>query len=243
MTSPRSMFTEAIEDHLALKKQNAHLEPAMPIARFDVGDPLDRYPGGPARAVVEADTPPAGVTDAATPDALAATASANVAAAMASAASVVEGDFRQPIEPLNGMTPMLSLVQDLDEDDADTPVSQLPAYGNTVAAAAATMMMDTPAPEASVVRFPGGVGPREDAAATEGAVATADPAAETTGEQPVIVIDADEPLAPLTPGPMEPRRAQSKRPRFFNLRRRKQQSNDGGDAGWFSSNPGDFNWD
>ena len=30
-------------------KQNATLNEAMPLARFDVGDPLSRYPGGPAR--------------------------------------------------------------------------------------------------------------------------------------------------------------------------------------------------
>ena len=35
-TAARSFFTEAIEDHLALKKQNAALESAMPLARYDV---------------------------------------------------------------------------------------------------------------------------------------------------------------------------------------------------------------
>ena len=50
MSTARSAFTDAIEDHLALKKQNASLEQAMPIARYDVGDPLDRYPGGHGRA-------------------------------------------------------------------------------------------------------------------------------------------------------------------------------------------------
>ena len=49
MSTQRSIFTEAIEDHLALKKQNSGIEQAMPLARFDVGDPLDRYPGGPVR--------------------------------------------------------------------------------------------------------------------------------------------------------------------------------------------------
>ena len=68
-----------------------------------------------------------------------------------------------------------------------------------------------------------------------------------TGEQPVIVIDADEPLAPTGVGgelgrmrPLEPRGP--KKPRFFGLRRGKKQPEGGSGAGWFSDAPRDFDW-
>jgi hypothetical protein len=210
MTLHQSMLTEAIEDHLALKKQNASLADAMPLARYDVGDPLSRYPGGPARpAIGEEDT-----------------------VVIPAAGGVVEGEFRRPLEPMSGMNPMLSLVEDVDEDDGldDVPV-------------APTLLDDT---AASIVRFPGGVGPRatdgDTALATTPSFATAVADATATGEQPVIVIDADEPLATSTDfgaEPMNPRRA--KKSTFFNLRKRSKK-NGGNEGGWFTGSPRDFDW-
>ena len=39
-----STFARVIEDHLDLKRQNAELEPAMPIDRYRVGDPFQNHP-------------------------------------------------------------------------------------------------------------------------------------------------------------------------------------------------------
>jgi len=45
MTSEKeSTFARVIEDHLDLKRQNAELEPAMPIDRYRVGDPFQNHP-------------------------------------------------------------------------------------------------------------------------------------------------------------------------------------------------------
>jgi hypothetical protein len=39
-----SMFARVIQDHLELKRQNAELEPQMPIDRYRVVDPFDNHP-------------------------------------------------------------------------------------------------------------------------------------------------------------------------------------------------------
>ena len=39
-----SLFSKVIEDHLALKRRNAELEPAMPIGRYKTEDPFDNHP-------------------------------------------------------------------------------------------------------------------------------------------------------------------------------------------------------
>ena len=39
-----SLFSKVIEDHLALKRRNADLEPAMPIDRYKAEDPFDNHP-------------------------------------------------------------------------------------------------------------------------------------------------------------------------------------------------------
>lgn len=263
MTSPRSMFTEAIEDHLALKKQNSHLEASLPINRFDVGDPLDRYPGGPVRPATGLDDSPAAelaagvasstaASPAETPDAREGIDTANATA------SVVEGEFRRPLEPLGAMTPMLSLVEDLDEDDelaGHQPMvdpgtgATTPATGVSTATAAnpdaggATMVLSAEfgtEAQGSVVRFPGGAGPRDEQLPLAEELAE-----QPTGEQPVIVIDADEPLAPLSsPVVPEPRGgARGRRPSFFNLRRKKKQEEPVEGSGWFAQAPRDFDWD
>jgi hypothetical protein len=250
MTSSRSLFTEAIEDHLALKKQNSGLEPTMPVARFDVGDPLDRYPGGPNRAaegtvVVAEDALAAPADD--TPfeaeamDATQLLVGPSPEQAMEAATALEPAFADRPFEPLIGMTPMLSLVEDLDdEDDLIAPATQL------MPAVDADMAESAP-----VLRFPGGVGPREsEPVATMPAISayeapsfSDDPAStQATGEQPVIVIDADEPMTSIdTPEPRrvpEPRR---KGRSFLGLRGRKKKS-DGNDS-WFSGEPRDFTWD
>jgi hypothetical protein len=255
MTSQRSMFTEAIEDHLALKKQNSHLQAAMPIDRFDVGDPLDRYPGGPVRPATGLDDSPAAELAAGVAASAAAMAATSLGtpqdgvATSHAAASVVEGEFRRPLEPLGGMTPMLSLVEDLDEDDdASTAMPSFMGTGSEAVASTMVLPADTVGDvQGSVVRFPGGAGPREE----QQLVIDAAPeqVAETTGEQPVIVIDADEPLAPS--GATERREAREasrqpgarKRPSFFGLRRKKQQEETVEGAGWFAQAPRDFDWD
>ncbi|MCB0877743.1 MAG: hypothetical protein KDC46_02020 [Thermoleophilia bacterium] len=269
MSTARSAFTEAIEEHLALKKQNATIEASMPLARYDVGDPLDRYPGGPNRAadagtvVVADDVDGVAATDAPVHDEAAASTMVGPSPEQAmEAASALEPGFAdRPFEPLNGMAPMLSLVEDI-EDDA--------------AGASASMPTPTEASSADVLRFPGGVGPRDEATTTsfddeapsitatddaqtqmqthafslptETATTTDAPTADATedaptGEQPVLVIDTDEPLA--TSGfdePVEPSRAPRKRPRFFGLGRKKKQGAEAGDN-WFTDGPRDFNWD
>ncbi len=281
MSTARSAFTEAIEEHLALKKQNSSLESAMPLARYDVGDPLDRYPGGPNRS---ADPNTVVVTDAVDgPDAdIALDASATAVMteptdalvgpspeqAMEAASALEPGFADRPFEPLNGMAPMLSLVEDI-EDDATGTTGEHPIAAEPSSA--------------DVLRFPGGVGPREEAPeATDEQASTETPVEPTpageqlpmttqafsmpsettpaapaagsadetdteydapTGEQPVIVIDTDEPLA--TSGfdePFEPAKPSRKKPRFFGLGRKKQQDQNAGDT-WFTDGPRDFNWD
>jgi hypothetical protein len=263
MSTARSAFTEAIEEHLALKKQNSTLEPAMPLARYDVGDPLDRYPGGPNRAtdpntvlVAEDVMTPA---DGALLDPLAepvgAFAGPSPEQAMEAATALETAFGDRPFEPLNGLAPMLSLVEDI-EDELE---------------ATETPAVDVPSTSADVLRFPGGVGPREDAPVDEplaeqlpmdthaftmpaetpidAAFAPAGTAAATiapdapTGEQPIIVIDTDGPIA--TSGfdePAEPSRSSRKKPRFFGLGRKKSSKEQAGD-GWFTDGPRDFNWD
>jgi hypothetical protein len=39
-----SLFTQAIEEHLELKRRNAELEPKMPIKRYKQGDPFHNHP-------------------------------------------------------------------------------------------------------------------------------------------------------------------------------------------------------
>lgn len=276
MSTARSVFTEAIEDHLALKKQNTGLEAVMPLARYDVGDPLERYPGGPGRAaegtvVVTEDAAAAeaaAAAAAATPVEQGAAETTHVIAgpspeqAMESATALEPSFADRPFEPLTGMTPMLSLVEDIEEED-DANVS-------SSAAADAD-------PTGDLLRFPGGVGPREQAPAAfeqepvdepqlaveahavsfdAEAVAVAEPHHATTamataavvesdaptGEQPVLVIDTDEPLASDDWNePVEPRRSPGRKPRFFGLGRRK--SSDDAAEGWFTDGPRDFNWD
>lgn len=221
MTSPRSMFTEAIEDHLTLKKANAALEAVMPIAAFDVGDPLQRYPGGPVAPAL--DTAVATVVD--------------PAVAGDAEGMLLEGGFRPPLQPLNGMTPMLSLVEDVEE--APVATDSAPTMFGNAALSGDSVPLVEPSP-APVLRFPGGAGARE--------AETQDASAAQTGEQPVIVIDADEPLAqdgdasaPREPRPMGANRL--KRPTFFGLKRRKRGAGKGDGSGWFSDAPRDFNWD
>jgi hypothetical protein len=163
----------------------------------------------------------------------------------------------RPFEPLNGMAPMLSLVEDIEDESGDAHVA-------------------TPAEQAqaSVLRFPGGVGPRDEQSeqpsaepdesgapvggeqlpmTTHAFTMPTEPSSDApetgeqqdapTGEQPVLVIDTDEPLA--TSGfdePVEPRAARRSKPRFFGLGRRNKGKSKDGD-GWFTDGPRDFNWD
>lgn len=39
-----SLFSKIIEDHLALKRRNADLEPAMPLDRYKAEDPFGNHP-------------------------------------------------------------------------------------------------------------------------------------------------------------------------------------------------------
>jgi len=39
-----SLFARVIQDHLELKRQNAELEPQMPIDRYRIEDPFDNHP-------------------------------------------------------------------------------------------------------------------------------------------------------------------------------------------------------
>lgn len=262
MSTARSAFTEAIEEHLALKKQNAALETVMPLARYDVGDPLDRYPGGPNRAadgstvVIAEDVQPvdAPVADAVVADATQMLVGPSPEQAMEAAIALEPAFADRPFEPLNGLAPMLSLVEDLDEDES----MEMPAVS-----------AEEPA-NADVLRFPGGVGPREEEpVAEEAPVAAADtqmplsthafdaPAAAVvapeqdavahdapTGEQPVLVIDTDEPLATSNfDEPIEPSRGTRRKPRFFGLGGRKKSKDSEGADGWFTDGPRDFNWD
>lgn len=252
MSTARSVFTESIEDHLALKKQNAALEATMPLARYDVGDPLDRYPGGPNRAaegtvVIAEDV--TGVVDeqavepAAPAEATQLLVGPSPEQAMEAATALEPAFADRPFEPLTGMTPMLSLVEDIDEDDEveSAPVAE--------------------APSGDVLRFPGGVGPRDEAVAesepvqtsfdtqsiavVDQVIASNDTAVAhdaPTGEQPVLVIDTDEPIATSDFNePAAPVRSSRRKPRFFGLGRKKQQ--DDAAEGWFTDGPRDFNWD
>lgn len=275
-TAARSLFTEAIEEHLALKKQNTGLETAMPLARYDLGDPLERYPGGPNRGVdatqvvavdeagatVPADASVQEPVTAATPTPPADLSGQDTQLfvgpspeqAMEAATTLEPAFADRPFEPLSGMTPLLSLVEDIEDEDDATLLS--------------TGAQPAPAPVADVLRFPGGVGPREGAQLAEvlatdmngpdgtGAAGSSvrnamDAAAATaeapTGEQPVIVIDADEPLAgapPHTEPPTASRAGQSRRkPRFFGRGRKGKQQSDAPSDGWFTDGPRDFNWD
>jgi hypothetical protein len=263
MTTARSLFTEAIEDHLALKKQNAALEGSMPLARYDVGDPLERFPGGPGRAaegtVVVPDSDSAAVAtgesmfdDLTTGTPLV---GPSPEQAMEAATALETSLAGRPFEPLMGMTPMLSLVEDIEDEHT----GQFSATTTTAGSSA------------DVLRFPGGVGPRDQGdASTDAPVvdplatqafsiptsaqpATAaspsfgDDAAEAaTGEQPVLVIDSDEPFAsggwsdePATASRAERRNS---RPRFFGLGRKKEKQS-GKDDAWFTEGARDFNWE
>ena len=44
MTGSSSLFSSVIEDHLALKRQNSHLDDDMPIDEFAVHDPFQNHP-------------------------------------------------------------------------------------------------------------------------------------------------------------------------------------------------------
>ncbi len=255
MSTARSAFTEAIEEHLALKKTNAGLELTMPLARYDVGDPLDRYPGGPNRAaegatvVVAEDVEALGLDADAVPapDATQLLVGPSPEQAMEAATALEPAFADRPFEPLNGMAPMLSLVEDIDEEES----MEMPAVSVS--------------PEADVLRFPGGVGPRDEVAEEpvveqqlpmethaftapeQPLVAGTDTAIvhdAPTGEQPVLVIDTDEPLAPAAfDEPIEPSRGSRRKPRFFGLGRGKKQSEPEAGEGWFTDGPRDFNWD
>jgi hypothetical protein len=253
MTNSRSVFTEAIEDHLALKKQNTTIEMAMPLARYDVGDPLDRYPGGPSRGVdagtvVVADDVESVFADAAAPgsfdpDATQMFAGPSPEQAMEAATALEPAFGDRPFEPLTGMTPMLSLVEDIDEDDADA--SDAPSGPLTVDGG-------------DVLRFPGGVGPRDTAseqpletqtfsafdAAPQHAGDHFDLDEAATGEQPVLVIDTDEPITEFDAAPtVSTPRDRTARPRFFGLGARKKSKEQQKADGWFTDGPRDFNWD
>jgi hypothetical protein len=39
-----SLFAQAIQDHLELKRQNASLEPEMPLGRYKHEDPFENHP-------------------------------------------------------------------------------------------------------------------------------------------------------------------------------------------------------
>ena len=44
MSGNGSLFAAAIEDHLALKRRNGHLDEIMPIDDFVVNDPFENHP-------------------------------------------------------------------------------------------------------------------------------------------------------------------------------------------------------
>jgi hypothetical protein len=44
MTGSSSLFSSVIEDHLALKRRNSHLDDQMPIDEFSVDDPFQNHP-------------------------------------------------------------------------------------------------------------------------------------------------------------------------------------------------------
>ncbi|HEY0387852.1 MAG TPA: hypothetical protein VGC71_05400 [Gaiellales bacterium] len=44
MSGSGSLFSSVIEDHLALKRRNGHLDEAMPIDEFVVDDPFQNHP-------------------------------------------------------------------------------------------------------------------------------------------------------------------------------------------------------
>ncbi len=250
MTGTRSVFTDAIEDHLALKKQNSHLDSFMPIAQFDVGDPLDRYPGGPVRPAVGEGAVAAAV--AADSDAAADTVSPSAA----------DAALRQQLEPLNGMTPMLSLVEDIDEHDVLS--TAMPAEGAVDGGAVlqfpgqdAQQMEDPIDAMATSILAP--TAPATEDAGSEWSAADEDGAATTiehpTGEQPVIVIDTEDPLTPPQARRTTSRSRSTKKSGFFSgLKQRRGRSKgeaqgtdmpegDPKGAGWFASSPREFTWD
>jgi hypothetical protein len=253
MSTARSVFTEAIEDHLALKKQNTGLEATMPLARYDVGDPLDRYPGGPNRAadgtvVIAEDLTDAPAAEAPIDEPFAAEATQLMVGpspeqAMEAATALEPAFADRPFEPLTGMTPMLSLVEDIEDEDEAEPVTA-PAEDER---------------SGDVLRFPGGVGPREDVAVESAAqqsfdthsmpVVTDAVSADAivhdapTGEQPVLVIDTDEPLATSDFAEPAAPRSSRRKPRFFGLGGKKRSQDESAGEGWFTDGPRDFNWD
>ena len=44
MSGSGSLFSSVIEDHLALKRRNGHLDESMPIDEFIVDDPFQNHP-------------------------------------------------------------------------------------------------------------------------------------------------------------------------------------------------------
>ncbi len=268
MPGSDSIFTQAIEDHLALKKQNASLEPTMPIERYHekVGDPLDRYPGGTVAAGTVADEPievdvdePASGDEPDDDD--------------GSLEAVAADD---EIAPLGGMAPSLSLVDDLDRNNAlnDTEA----AAANLAARTGGPEVLDELPSEGQVVRFPGGAGPREQAApapdeavpgSSDGDLDAGDqtqflpslgiedvippaaagepvdpPAAADDAHDEVIVIDSESPTPPERADAGDPERARKRR--WFGLGgRRKQEAATGPveEGGWFSDTPRQFSWD
>jgi hypothetical protein len=44
MTGSSSLFSSVIEDHLALKRRNSHLDDHMPIDEFVRNDPFENHP-------------------------------------------------------------------------------------------------------------------------------------------------------------------------------------------------------
>jgi hypothetical protein len=44
MSGSGSLFASVIEDHLALKRRNGHLDDQMPIDEFVVDDPFENHP-------------------------------------------------------------------------------------------------------------------------------------------------------------------------------------------------------
>ena len=43
MTNGQSLFASVIEDHLALKRRNAHLNGVAPLDRYEVADPFENH--------------------------------------------------------------------------------------------------------------------------------------------------------------------------------------------------------
>jgi hypothetical protein len=43
MTETRSLFAAVIEEHLALKRRNAHLDETKPLGGYEVADPFENH--------------------------------------------------------------------------------------------------------------------------------------------------------------------------------------------------------